>query len=152
MHPNVPRSIFKFKFIFIFVQVQLSPFPHHHFPLPHPTPPLALNPILFWPCPWVPLYMFLHDPPPSFPHYLPPLSPLVTVCSLFQCLWLYFACLFVLLIRFHLYVRSYICLSLPSFFHLAQCSSVPPCCPKEQELLLFFCCVVFNRVNEPQIF
>ena len=51
---------------------------------------------------------------------------LLSVCSLFQCLWLYFACLFVLLIRFHLQVRSYsVCLSLPGLFHLAQCSPLP---------------------------
>ena len=42
----------------------------------------------------------LHHPSP--PHLLP--SPLwsLSACSQFQCLWLYFACLFVLLIRFHL--------------------------------------------------
>ena len=46
------------------------------------------------------------------------LSPLwsLSAFSQFQCLWLYFACLFVLLIRFLLKVRSYgICLS-PSYF------------------------------------
>ena len=52
-----------------------------------------------------------------------PLSPplwLLSVCSLFQCLWLYFAGFFVLLIRFHLKARSCgICLSLPGLFHLA---------------------------------
>ena len=52
------------------------------------------------------------DPSPTFPCY--PLSPLLwslSVCSLFPCLWLYIACLFVLLIRFHLLVKSYgICL------------------------------------------
>ena len=45
---------------------------------------------------------------------------LMSDCHLFQCLWLYFACLFVLLIRFHLQVRSYgISLSLLGLFHLA---------------------------------
>ena len=39
-----------------------------------------------------PLYLFLDNLSPSFP-LLPPLS-LLSVCSLFQCLWLYFACLF----------------------------------------------------------
>ena len=68
---------------------------------------------------------------------LPLCSPIITLplptlwllsaCSLFQCLWFYFACLFVLLIRFHLYVRSYgVCLSPPGLFHLAQCSPDPP--------------------------
>ena len=48
-----------------------------------------------------PLYMFLDDPSP-FSRY-PLCSPLwlLLVCSLFQCLWLYFACLVVLLIRFN---------------------------------------------------
>ncbi|KAF6109647.1 hypothetical protein HJG60_010885 [Phyllostomus discolor] len=54
-----------------------------------------------------PLYWFLQTLNP-FPLKFPPLSPLVTVhCSQFQCLWLYFACLFVLLIRFLLKLRSY---------------------------------------------
>ena len=65
------------------------------------------------------LYMFLDDPSPFFSCYPPPFC-LLSVCSLFQCLWLHFACLFVLLIRFHLEVRSYgICLSTPGLFHLA---------------------------------
>ena len=42
-----------------------------------------------------PLYMFPDDPSPSFPHYSLPLPLwLLSVCSLFQCLCLYFACLF----------------------------------------------------------
>ena len=50
---------------------------------------------------------FIHVPWQPFP-FFHPLSPtptplwLMSVCSLFQCLWLYFAWLFVLLIRFHL--------------------------------------------------
>ena len=68
-----------------------------------------------------PLYMFLDDPFSFFPIYpLPSTQWLLSVCYLFQCLWLYFVCLFVLLIRFHLEVRSYsICISLPGLFHLA---------------------------------
>ena len=54
-------------------------------------------------CPWA-LYTWslmtlsLLSPLITFP---PPLW-LLSVCSVFQCLWLYFACLSVLLIRFHL--------------------------------------------------
>ena len=57
------------------------------------------------------------------PHPYNPLpSPLwsLSACSQFQCLWLYFVCLFILLIRFLLKVRLYgVCLSLPGLFHLA---------------------------------
>ena len=43
----------------------------------------------------------------------------------FQCLWLYFACLFILLIRFLLMVRSYgICLSPPGLFHFLFRNSI----------------------------
>ena len=45
-----------------------------------------------------PLYMFLGDPSSLYPHYPLPLTLwLLSVCSLFQCFWLYFAYLFVLL-------------------------------------------------------
>ena len=91
-------------------------------PLPHPShtqfPPLIL-----------PHFVFVHvsvlDVPENtshFPHHdlLPPPLWLLSVCSLFQCLWLYLACLFVLLIRLHFKVRSYgICPSPPGLFHLA---------------------------------
>ena len=58
---------------------------------PQSFPPLALS--------MSSLYMFLDEPSLSFPCYLPS-TPLwlLSVCSLCQCLWLYFACLFVLLI------------------------------------------------------
>ena len=70
--------------------------------VPHPPPP-TLYPTPLWLCPWV-LYtcslttLLLLSPVISLP---PPLW-LLSVCSLFQCLWSYFACLFVMLIRFHL--------------------------------------------------
>ena len=89
-------------------------------------------------CPTFFQLLFLSAPPPSYyrpcilyncfckPFTLLPYNPLhsplwsLSACSQFQCLWLYFACLFVLLIRFLLKVRSYdICLSLPGLFHLA---------------------------------
>ena len=75
----------------IVVQVQLFPFSSITLPCPtHPHLPPSM----------CPLYKFLDDPSPSFPSYHPP-PPLwlLSVCSLFQCLWLYFACLLVLLIR-----------------------------------------------------
>ena len=74
-----------------------SPSPAPPIPTSHSQsyPPLALSMCL--------LYMFLNDLTPSFPRYHLPLPLwLLSVFSLFQCLWLYFACLFVLLIRFHL--------------------------------------------------
>ena len=107
------------------MQLQLPPFSpmtlpcptHPH--LPHSIPPLSLS--------MGPLYMFLGDLSSSLPCYLPfPPFWLLSVCSLFQCLCLYFACLFVLLIRFYLQMRSYgICLSPPGLYHLAQCSPDP---------------------------
>ena len=113
---------------FIVVQLQLSPFlPFLSPALPpqpptfNPTPPpvvfkkkfycYSITVVCFFspslhPCclsPWV-LYTcsltILSLLSPIIP-LLPPLW-LLLVCSLFQCLWLYFACLFVLLVRFHL--------------------------------------------------
>ena len=65
------------------------------FPPPQPSPPPTLDPTPHWFCPCV-LHIcswktFLLFPPYPFP---PPLW-LLSVCSLFQCLWLYFVCLFV---------------------------------------------------------
>ena len=107
--------------IYVIFQIQLSPFSVHHGP---PTPPIPAshpqtNPL--WLCPCV-LYTCSLVDLPLFSHIIPPPCPLwlLSVCSLFQCLWLYFACLFILLIRFYLSMRSYgICLSLPGLFHLA---------------------------------
>ena len=63
-----------------------------------------------------PLYMLLDLTLLLLSPVIPPLAPplwSLSVCSLFVCLWFYFAHLFVLLIRFHLLVRSYsICVSL----------------------------------------
>ena len=83
-----------------------------HFPLttppsPQPSPLPTLDPTPLWFCPCV-LYRCSWKPSPcpqQAPAIIPSQLPLVTV-SLFliQCLWLYFACLFVLLIRFHLEV------------------------------------------------
>ena len=108
----------------IVVQVQLSPFPHTtspntshpHFPPLILTPPFGFVHVTFIDITENLFHLSLHYPIP------PPLC-LLSVCSQFQCLWLYFAFLFVLLIRFHLKVRSYgIYLLPPGLFHLAQCS------------------------------
>ena len=67
--------------------------------LTHPClPPSNLPALALSMCP---LYMFLYGPSPIFPIIPLPLLWLLSVCSLFQCLWLYFH-LLVLLIRFHL--------------------------------------------------
>ena len=101
-------------FFFIDIRIQLSPFSHYDFPLPYPRPPPTLNP---HPpprlCAWVPhscsctsLSLLSHAISLSPPLWL------LSVHHQFQCVWLYFACQVVLLIRFHLEVRSYgICLS-----------------------------------------
>ena len=83
------------------------------------------NPLCLWP--WVLYTCSLMTLPFHCPVIsLPPLFWLLSLCSLFLCLWLYFARFFILLIRFHLEVRSYgICPSQPGLFHLAQCSPVP---------------------------
>ena len=85
----------------------------------HPCLPTLNLPLLA--LPMCPLYRFLDGPSPIFLLYPSPSSPLLlSVCSLCKCLWLYFACLFILLIRFHLKMRSYgICPSPPGLFHLA---------------------------------
>ena len=112
---------FYYFYLFIAVQILLSTFSCHHYPQPHSCPPPTLNPFPTLTLPMGPLYMFLDQLPLLYPIILllPPLW-LLSVCFLFQCLWLYFVCLFVLVIRFHLKVRSYgICVSPPGLFHLA---------------------------------
>ena len=90
---------FIYLFIFVVVQVQLSPFSPTMTPRPtNPRlPPWNLLPLALSMCP---LHVFFDGPSPIFPHYpLPPPLWLLSVCSLFQGLRLYFACWFVLLIR-----------------------------------------------------
>ena len=82
--------------------------PHYRPPitLPHPTQPhlwhsiptpSCLYPWVLYTCSWMNLpFLF---PIILFPHPL----WLLSVCSLFPCLWFYFSHLFVLLIRFHLF-------------------------------------------------
>ena len=69
-------------------------------PTSHPVSPLGLS--------MCPLYKFLDGPFPISPIVPSPLPLwLLSVCSLFQCLWLYFAFLFVLLIlKFCIYFAS----------------------------------------------
>ena len=93
-------SLFTFSFLFfIVVQVQLSPFLPYHSP-PCPTLPAShpqTDPL--WLCPCV-LYICYSMDLPLISPTTPLHSPLwlLSVCSLFHCFWLYFACLFVLLI------------------------------------------------------
>ena len=104
---SVVGFIYFIGFVFFFLQTiffyccsstVISIFP---LPLPH-GPPLILRPfgfvhVSFIHVPWQPL---------PFSPIIPLPTPLwlLSVCSLFQCLWLYFACLFVLLIRFQLHI------------------------------------------------
>ena len=65
------------------------------FPPSYPSLPPTLDPTPLWLYPCI-LYTCSLMTLPLFSHY--PLR-LLSVCSLFQCLWLYFVCLIVLLIR-----------------------------------------------------
>ena len=103
-------QFFNFIIFLLLFKYSFVPFPR---PLPT-TPVLSTSLTCFHPpcyCPCV-LYNCSCKPFTLFPcNSLPfPLWSL-SACSLFQCLWLYFACLFILLIRFLLKVRLYgICL------------------------------------------
>ena len=86
---------------FIVVRIQLSSLSCHHYPHRHLPPPPTLHPSPLWLCPWVLhtcclMTLSLLSPVISLP---PPFWSL-SVYSLFPCLWLYFACLFVLLVSF----------------------------------------------------
>ena len=101
IHPHL-LSLFLsllFKHFFIVVQVQFSAFP----PQPSPPPSPVSTPFPCY-CPCV-LYNGSCKPFTLFP-YNPLPSPLwsLSACSQFQCLWLYFACLFVLLILIYRFV------------------------------------------------
>ena len=95
---------------FIVVQLQLSPFHPHYSPLPYLLPAPTLNSLASprCHCPWV-LYTCSLVTLPLLCPVIPLSVPLwlLSICSLFPCLWLYFAHLFVLMIRFHLSVRLY---------------------------------------------
>ena len=111
--------LFKVTF-FIVVQLQLSHLSPHCFPLTRflPFPQSILPPHIVC-AHGSSIGVLWLAPTPSLPCHLPPLCSL-SVCSLFPSLWFYFALLFILLIRFHSWVRSYgICLPLPGLLHLA---------------------------------
>ena len=99
---NLPPSLSAFlkKFLLMFKYNCLYFLPTT---LPSPQNPtfhlLSHCPLALSMCP---LHMFLDNPSSFLPHYpLPTPLWLLSVCSIFQCLWLYFVC-FVLFIRFHL--------------------------------------------------
>ena len=105
--PHQPGLNIYFNY-FIVVQVQLSPCSCHHFPHPihHCLPPSIF-----------PHFGFVHVsfiivPVNPFPHYPLP-SPLwsLSACSQFQSHLLYFAFLFILLIRFLLMLFVFHCLA-----------------------------------------
>ena len=83
------------------VQLQLSPSTPITLPLLYSPLPHTFNP----PVPHCgPLYMFLNLLFPLLSSFIPLSHPLwlLSICSLFLCFGFYFACLFVLLITFHL--------------------------------------------------
>ena len=141
-------------FFLIVVQVQLSPFSPHHSPLPPHTPPPTLNPIPLWLCPCV-LYtcsltiLGLFSP-------LSSLSSLLVTISLFfiSMSLLIFCLLFFLLIRFHIYVRSYsVCLSPSGLFHsIMLSSSIHAVSKGRSSFFLSFCCIVLHCLNVPSFF
>ena len=102
--PQTPQMYYLFiylLFIYLSLLFMYSCLPHPTSTSPHPLPP-TLNPSPLWLCPWVFYTCSLMNLSLLCPVILLPSSLcLLSVCSLFQCFWLYFACLFVLLIRFH---------------------------------------------------
>ena len=106
---NAARALVAvFYILFIFYccsSTVVSIFTPPHYPHPIHLHPIHLPP--FKPTTFGFVHVsFIHSPWWPFPYYplfpsLPPLW-LLSVCPLFQCLWLYFASLFVVLIRFHL--------------------------------------------------
>ena len=102
LHKNSPILIFKMFLTFYCCTITVVPiFPLLCAALPNPTSHIQSFPLLSFSR--GALYMFLHDPSPSLPHY-PPLWPLwsLPIFSLFSSLCFYFAFLVLLLIRFHL--------------------------------------------------
>ena len=94
-------SFYFFTFFLLLFKYSFLPFPLSppHLPPLFPPPPFY-GPRILYNSSCKPFTPFPYNPLPS------PLWSL-SACSQFQCLWLYFACLFILLIRFLLKVRSY---------------------------------------------
>ena len=125
-------SFFFFTFFYCCSSTVFCLSPQSSWPPQPSSPPSPIHPPCFFPGVLVfiytPLVFFLcvlyncsYKPFPLFPCNLPH-SPLwsLSACFHFQCVCLYFAFLFILLIRFLLKVRSYgVCLSPPGLFHLA---------------------------------
>ena len=116
--PDYYKTVFlNLILFFIVVQVQFSAFSptSPHLALPTSLPcfhPPCYCPCVLYNCSCKPFNLFPCNPLPS------PLWSL-SACAQFQCLWLYFACLFIFLMRFLLKVRSYgICPLPPGLFHL----------------------------------
>ena len=103
--------IFNFYCYSITVVCIFSPFLH-----PTPTKPTSLPHL--YPPPWFcPCVLYSSSCKPLSPLSPPHSSLSIVTLFLFQCLWLYFVCFFLLLIRFQLKVRSYgICPSPPGYF------------------------------------
>ena len=135
-----PQSIILFFVIFAYwysFLLLLFKYSCLHFPPPPlpPTPPISISypqSYPLWLCLCV-LYTCSLKTLPSFSPMIDLLPPLwsLSVCSLFPCLWFYFACLFVLFIRFCLKLRSMVfvfhCLA---YFTKQNALWFYTCCPK----------------------
>ena len=107
---------------------------HHH---SYPTLAFSIDPV----------YMILDDPSLYFLCYPPPLP--YGYC---QCLWLYFASFFALLIRFHIGEIIWYLSFTTWLISLSKIlsSSIPLLLQRVE--VLSFCCVLFHCVNVPQYF
>ena len=115
--PETP-SVLLFLFLYCWHYDRCPPFPHLCLPPPSsllPSPGLHHTIVcVHGLCSYV-LWVISS---PSFIHSPSPLGGL-SVCPMYLCLWFYFVCQFILLIRFHIWVKSYASsLSLTSLFHL----------------------------------
>ena len=94
---SVTKKIFNFFSVYIYIFLlfknycsSTAPLSRHHFPPPYPPPPPTLNPNPLWLCPWVLYTCSLMTLPLLSPVITLPLPLwLLSVCSLFQCPWLY---------------------------------------------------------------
>ena len=121
---NLPGLFLLFYICFLFFKYSGLHFsPHHSLPPQQSLPPtldsstLWLFPCVLYKCSLTTLPLFT----PIIPSHLT--SGYCQFFFLFQCLQVYFTSLLVLLIRFHLYVKSYsICRSPTGLFHVEKCS------------------------------